>query len=253
MNTRDRFALGMAVLLWGVGPAGAEPVASVADFDNTSPELFSFKDDKGSVLNASTAYTDMVKGKHLGVRYEILPGGWGGCGLVLKGLNVSGYRYLAFDVRGERGGEPFEIGLRDTDKKERKRSIGQFTDLTKDWRRVLIPLSEFNGVSLSSLDNISLGFGEKQSGRVYLDNIVFEGAGSADAAGLVNKVVVDGFDRPNPTQFYRVFTGDQSSLSLVSSRILYDGDYSMEMQYQLSTNRPWGTWVSAQHTPTDIA
>jgi hypothetical protein len=38
MNTRDRFALGMAVLLWGVGPAGAEPVASVADFDNTTPD-----------------------------------------------------------------------------------------------------------------------------------------------------------------------------------------------------------------------
>lgn len=251
MIRRGRLFLGAAAVIGVLSPLAAEPVISTADFDNESPEIFSFKDEKGSVLNASTAYSDVAKGKHLGVRYEILPGGWGGCGLVLKGLNAAGYRYLALDVRGETGGELFDIGLRDTDKKERKRSLSQFTDLTKEWRRVLIPLSEFAGVSLASLDNMSFGFPEKQSGRIFVDNIAFEGAVGADAEGFVNKMVVDGFDRPNPSQAYRVFTGDQSSLTLAASRILHDGDYSMEMQYQLSTNRPWGTWVSAQRTPTE--
>ncbi len=246
LRPRSRFLLGWVAAAALASGARAETALLVADFDNTTPEVFAYKDEKGSVLNASTAYADGVKGKHLGVRYSILPGGWGGWGVAMKGASVAQYRYLAFDVRGDKGGENFEIGLRDARGKEVKRPMSSYGDVGKAWRRVLIPLSEFAGVNLSSLDNINLGFGEKREGRVYLDNIAFEGGG--DGANLVNKVVVDNFDRTNPSQAYRVFTGDQSALSLASSRVLYEGDYSMEMQYQFATNRPWGTWVSAQRS-----
>lgn len=235
----------------GVGTARAAAGALAADFDNTTPELFAFKDDRGSLLNASTAYADGEKGKHLGVRYTIVPGGWGGAGVALKGLSAAGYRYVAFDVRGDAGGEAFDIGLRDAKGQERKRPIGAYIDVSRAWRRVMIPLADFGGLDLASLDNFSVGFGEKRKGRVYIDNIAFEGAAASADGALVNKVVVDGFDRTNPTQAYRVFTGDQSSLSLASSRVLFDGDYSMELQYQFSTNRPWGTWVAAQRTPAE--
>lgn len=32
--------------------------------------------------------------------------------------------------------------------------------------------------------------------------------------------------------------------------MIYDGDYSMEVRYQLLTNTPWGSWVSAARVPT---
>lgn len=251
MKPTRRWNSALAAFLWWGANVHADAGQTLADFDNTAPELFAFKDEKGTVLNASTAYADGEKGKHLGIRYGIVPGGFGGAGLALKGFNASGYRYLGLDIRGDAGGESFDVGLRDAKGQERKRSIAAYTDVAKTWRRVLIPLGDFGGVTLSALDNISFGFAEKKKGRIYIDNIGFEGAAAGSDGALVNKVVVDGFDRTNPTQAYRVFTGDQSSLSLTSSRVLFDGDYSMEMQYQFSTNRPWGTWVSAQRTPAE--
>ncbi len=252
MNTVSRFflALGLAAV---AAAARADAVLTVADFDAATPDTFSFKDERGSVFAVSPAYRDEAnkKGNHLGIRYDIQPGGYGGWGVALRGGGVSGYRYLAFDLKGEKGGELFEIGLRDMKSQERRRSIAQFTDTPKRWQRVYIPLTEFNGVNLATLENLSVTFAPKQNGKVFLDNIAFEGAAeSAGAeAALGNKLVVDGFDRTNPDQAYRTFAGDSSQLTLASSRILFDGDYSMEMQYRLVTDRPWGSWVSALRQP----
>ena len=58
----------------------------IDDFDRTSPEAFSFKDDKGTVFNASGGYQDDKKGKHGGIRYNIVSGGWGGWGIGLAGF-----------------------------------------------------------------------------------------------------------------------------------------------------------------------
>lgn len=240
-----------ALILLSAGAAWAEEALLVADFDQTSPETFSFKDEKGSMLNASAAYPDEKKGKVLGIRYDILPEGFGGWGVAMKGADVSGYRYLAFDLHGDVGGETFEVGLRDTKGQERKRGIASFIDTPIKWQRVFIPLTEFAGVNLASLDNLSLGFGSKTKGRVFIDNISFEGSSVPGGVGgdLSNKVVVDGFDRTNPDVAYRTFSGDASIINVASSRVLYDGDYSMEIQYQLITDRPWGSWVSALRVP----
>ncbi|HMX93615.1 MAG TPA: hypothetical protein PKC50_00035, partial [Elusimicrobiota bacterium] len=207
MKPTRRWNSALAAFLWWGANVHADAGQTLADFDNTAPELFAFKDEKGTVLNASTAYADGEKGKHLGIRYGIVPGGFGGAGLALKGFNASGYRYLGLDIRGDAGGESFDVGLRDAKGQERKRSIAAYTDVAKTWRRVLIPLGDFGGVTLSALDNISFGFAEKKKGRIYIDNIGFEGAAAGSDGALVNKVVVDGFDRTNPTQAYRVFTG----------------------------------------------
>ncbi|MBL8024622.1 MAG: hypothetical protein JNK54_10160 [Elusimicrobia bacterium] len=253
---------GMVLVLAVQATWAAGGALLVGDFDQTVPESFDFKDEKGSVLNASGAYSDAEKGKFLGIRYDIQLAGWGGWGVGLKGADVSGYRYLAFDLRGEEGGELFEVGLRDTKGQEKKNSISLFVDTPKKWQRVYVPLSMFSGINLASLDNLNLGFGSKKKGRIYMDNVTFEGtpeaASSSGPSGVpapvtgdvANKVLVDGFDRANPEAVYRTFSGDDSQIKLQSSRILYDGDYSMEIQYQLVTSRPWGSWVSALRVPT---
>ncbi|MBL0058789.1 MAG: CIA30 family protein [Elusimicrobia bacterium] len=266
MNRARFWALALLVLS-GSGAWAADSLV-VADFDAVTPEVFSFKDEKGSLLNTSGAYPDPEKGKVAGIKYDILAGGWGGWGLVLKGANVSGYRYLAFDLRGEKGGEIFQLGLRDTQGQERKKAISLYVDTPTTWQRVYVPLADFAGVNLASLDNLNLGFGSKLKGRVFFDNIAFEGAPESPAAAapsaaptavgspavpvtgdVANKVVVDGFDRTNPDTAYRTFSGDASQINLASSRILYDGDYSMEIQYKLLTESSWGSWVSALRAP----
>jgi hypothetical protein len=236
------------------GGVRAGDVFLVGDFDQTSPETFSFKDEKGSLLNASGAYPDEAKGKVLGIRYDVLPEGFGGWGVAMKGADVSKFRYLAFDLRGEKGGELFEVGLRDAKGQEKKKGIGGYIDTPVKWQRVFIPLAEFSGVNLTSLDNISLGFVSKQKGRIFLDNISFEGSaesgGSAASGDVANKIVVDGFDRANAESAYRSFAGDGSRVDVFSSRVIYDGDYSMEIRYQLLTDTPWGSWVSVVRVPT---
>ena len=76
MNTVSRsfLALGLAAV---AAAARAEAVLTVADFDAATPDTFSFKDERGSVFAVSPAYRDEAnkKGNHLGIRYDIQPGG----------------------------------------------------------------------------------------------------------------------------------------------------------------------------------
>ncbi|HOW28518.1 MAG TPA: carbohydrate binding domain-containing protein [Elusimicrobiota bacterium] len=250
---RNHFLIAGILLLSCAGFASSADRQKIADFDQLSPDTFAFKDEKGSLLNANSGYSDDVNGHHLGVKYEIVAGGWGGWGVPLKGMNVSQYRYLSFSLKGNKGGENFEVGLRDTAGQEKKFPVAKFADVSSQWQQILIPLSDFAGLNLSSLDNINFGFtGDKGFGMVYIDNLSFEGASSSSgnmAPGssqtLVNKILVDGFERTSPADVYRIFQGDESTLKLASSRMVYDGDYAMELEYQFSTTRPWGSWVSA--------
>lgn len=99
------------------------------------------------------------------------PGGGQRFGLVgwgLNGLNVSQATYLVFWVRGNVGGEPFEIGLQDKNfASYRIRDTGSInhpnlsdyilgggTTITTAYQRIRIPVSEFSshGVNLANLD-----------------------------------------------------------------------------------------------------
>ena len=117
---------------------------------------------------------------------------------------------------------------------------------------MLVPLADFKGVNLSSLDNVSFGFNDASgAGRIYFGNLKFMGAAgpsAADAATpstLVSKSLVDGFERTSPADAYKSFQSDDASLTLSSSRVVHDGDYAMEMDYNFSTVKLMGSWVSA--------
>lgn len=66
-------------------------------------------------------------------------------------------------------------------------------------------------------------------------------------------ILVDGFDRSNPADVYYAHEGYGSSLRLNSSRIAREGDYAMELEYALSSNRSWGTWVRVEWRSTGTA
>lgn len=89
---------------------------------------------------------------------------------------------LSFWVRGDRGGEQFEVGIKD-----RKTPPGQEpkepVSARPQWRHVSIPLTHFSatraGLSspqdLSALENVSLNFVfQLGSGAIYVDNFAFD-------------------------------------------------------------------------------
>ena len=245
-------------IILGLVLAAARPPESwsrsllLTDFDGLKGTPFSFKDEKGTRFKVTTPRYDGRRNDVLLIDYRVVKGGWGGWGLNLNGIDAGPYATLTLMLKGGAGGEKFEIGLRDANNVEKKVPVTQFTDLGREWQKVRIPLSLFEGVNLGSLANVNLGFSDwSADGEVYVDDIQFETEERSDkdrtATGtFANKVTVDGFERANQSDVYRVYEGDDSSLKLESSRIVKEGDYALEMQYTLSTTRPWGSWVSAQ-------
>lgn len=246
----------IAGLLFASTAAAIAEDMVILDFDQTSKYgPFVFKDDKGSVWSASSGYSDNEKGFYLGIKFGMEQGGFGGWGIGLKGLNASQYKYLQFDIKGEKGGEKIEIGMRDTKGKEVKLAVHELTSIETTWSTVKIPFTEFKGVDPSSLDNVHLAMGDwGGKGKIFVDNVkFFEGSESATGEEQeyqgVGKVLIDGFERTNAYDRYYVYEGDDSSLKLTSSRFSKMGDYALEMEYQLATTKAMGTWVAAHLRP----
>ncbi len=231
-------------------PADARELV-LLNFDDVSGNPFSFKDEKGSTFKVSIPDQGAPRKQVLSLEYKISRGGWAGWGAALDNMSSSDYSHLTFLVRGDTGKETFDVGIKDMSGVEKKLPLSQFAEIGKDWRKVSIPLKEFAGVNMASLGNINIGFSDAQDeGHVYLDQVQLEisdesGRDAAIGANLSNKVVIDRFERTNPTDIYLVYEGDESSLRLASARVAKEGDYAMELEYTLASNRPWGSWVAA--------
>ena len=91
----------------------------------------------------------------------------------LGGVNASQARNLQFRVRGQVGGERFNVYLDDGTTRKSVDSAKYF-EITKAWKDVSIPLEVFGkqGVDLSHLEELQFVFEWKpMSGTVYLDDI----------------------------------------------------------------------------------
>jgi hypothetical protein len=96
------------------------------------------------------------------------------------------YSHLTFWVRGERGGENFMVGLADSQWDSRgdslkSQEIGNYLEngkVTRNWQRVMIPLSEFF-LDRSRLASITIAFEADcfpdgaGFGEIYLDDLGF--------------------------------------------------------------------------------
>lgn len=121
-------------------------------------------------------------------------GGWCGFYSLLKQgvdgyFDASGYVYLTFMVRGEKGGESFQIGLADKmwefmDDTVKGSDIGRYLSegvITKEWQRAVIPLDKEYFLEWSQINSLSFCFeGEPfemeeapMRGTVYIDDIAF--------------------------------------------------------------------------------
>jgi len=94
----------------------------------------------------------------------------------LHTCDATGSESLSFWVRGENGGEQFEVGIRDsTTEAGHEPKVKQTPPAA--WQQVFIPLQEFQELKeqdLSSLENFSLGFSYNLgSGTIYVDGFTF--------------------------------------------------------------------------------
>lgn len=231
----------------------------ITNFDDVQPVPFSFKDEGGTLFRVGVEDGGADRKNVLRIEFNVAKSGWAGWGIALAGRNAQDYGNLTFLIKADSGGDKVEVGLKDQNGSEKKLRISQYADLGKNWKKVKIPLKDFAGVNLASLENFTFGFPDGAgSGKIYADDIQFESVEAAEmerSAGgsYSNKVVVDGFERANPTDIYLIFEGDDSSLRLNASRIVKEGDYAMELEYTLSSLRPWGSWVSAEWHAKEVA
>ncbi len=113
-------------------------------------------------------------------------GGWCGWYTLLDGLDVTDYNALTFWIKGEEGGERFDIGLADMQMQNLDISakyvgaVSFFLDngVTKEWQKVKIPLSRLGAdVDLSALGSLVFWCRYSSAGDssvVYIDDLMIE-------------------------------------------------------------------------------
>jgi len=94
--------------------------------------------------------------------------------------DISRYVTLTFMIKGEKGGEAFEIGVNDvvSNKREDAVMIGSIyrylpKGVTSEWQKVAIPLSDFFGTDLSRVYSIVFDFTDAGRGTFWIDDIRF--------------------------------------------------------------------------------
>ncbi len=113
----------------------------------------------------------------------------------LSTLDASPFTTIDVLLRGEKGGEPLQVGLRDSKGLEPRLSVGDLLPggITKDWQWVQIPFASFPAnLDRSTLMNLSFAFFNSYAptiGRVYIKEVRF--------TNLSTPLVIDSFDDNN--------------------------------------------------------
>ena len=102
---------------------------------------------------------------------------YNGFWMFLQELNASDYKNLSFQAKGGSEGctRVFKVEL-----KNKKGQVGRYyvTNLTDEWQKITIPLSDFKGINdFSGLTEFVIVFEDrmvsKKVGTLYIDEITF--------------------------------------------------------------------------------
>ncbi len=124
-----------------------------------------------------------VKGKSLQLKYNKKGSGWCGYYTLMNQIDgdyfdLSNYDKISFYVKGETGGEDFELGMADSNWITIGDSIkaGQITKylsngITTEWQNAIIPLKDFGNLDFSQMGAFVMNFNSSGQGTVYIDDI----------------------------------------------------------------------------------
>ena len=147
-----------------------------------------------TLLSKSETIRRGDKGRGLVIDYY-KDGGWCGYYNLLAGIDVSGLNTLSFWVKGEKGGEQFDIGLSDQRMQELEidavyaGSVNSFLPkgVTTEWQEVKIPLSKIAAeIDLTAMGSFVLWFRYEGKGRAYLEDIMFKNDPEVERVLLAN-------------------------------------------------------------------
>ena len=150
---------------------------------------------------------DDKAGRCLQLKFDKQKSGWSGYYTMLNHLggdrcDLSAYSKVSFKVRGERGGEGFEIQMADKKRQETgvSGSAGQISEflksgVTTEWQDVVIPLQKFGNLILSQMGTFTINFNKVGTGTIYIDDLKFHLKGPDDPKvtnqTLTNQTQVD--------------------------------------------------------------
>ncbi len=104
---------------------------------------------------------------------------YNGFWMFLQNLDVSGYDSLTFWVKGD-GKEGYTTVFK-IELKNANRQVGRYyiTNVTDAWQKIVIPLSDFKGITdLSNMTEFVIVFEDRivsnKDGVIYIDDIAFE-------------------------------------------------------------------------------
>ncbi len=182
------YALAIAT---NTNPSSLTPLI-VADFDDTSATTSlggRYNTFRRAPSRASVGITQEQpygqSGRSLEITYDRKSRGW--CGLWMRLVpegqvfDAAGYRYLTFYVRGDKGGEDFDITLswdRTWSQNDDSKMVGNIQDflpsgVTQQWQKVKVPLAQ----SLRFDMNVMSGFAvvcRGGSGKIFIDQVQLE-------------------------------------------------------------------------------
>ncbi|NQU73665.1 MAG: hypothetical protein HQ547_03025 [Candidatus Omnitrophica bacterium] len=111
-------------------------------------------------------------------------GGWSGWYTLLNDIDITSYNTLSFWIKGEEGGENFDVGLADAQMRELEIDacfLGPATSflpgrfITKEWKEAKIPLSRLSSeMDLSKMGSLIFFFKYGGSGKVYVEDVKFK-------------------------------------------------------------------------------
>jgi len=125
------------------------------------------------------------EGRSLKLKYDKVSTGWCGYYSLLNQIDgeyydLTKYKSVSFMIKGEAGGELFELGMGDRNwitigDSLKAGSIQKYLPkgVTTEWQEVLIPLSDFGKLDLRQMGSFVINFNKKQKGTVYIDDLKF--------------------------------------------------------------------------------
>ena len=160
------------------------------NFDHCDLNLLGRKTNAFKRLPSVCLHTRVPEARHgpagrgLRLDYRKEAGGW--CGYYTLMNQIDGeyfdatpYKAVSFMVRGERGGETFEIGMAD----KNWQTIGDSVKagaiekylprgVTTDWQEVVIPLADFGKLDFPQMGSFVINFHKAGHGVVDLDDVM---------------------------------------------------------------------------------
>lgn len=159
----------------------------ITDFDgkmDVGGGAFSYAGPEGETVNYSATALEAsdplgYQGRSLKIAWSLNGKqfcGWGVGKLAGdRALDISNADSLEMMLMGQNGGEEFDIKMKDLSGVEKNVQLKRYSMLPRGrWTPVQIPLKDFTGLNLKTIENINFGFNAGLSGEqgtVFIDNL----------------------------------------------------------------------------------